>query len=355
MVPTFGISDWLSSGALSVWISGRAKRMKSATSPSSRPWRDPDLGRRRVTEDVDQAAGVPDQPDLEDRDGEDRDDGPGHDPPGRAQVLGEERPEPVGRRVRFGIGRVGVDEQLEEAEHGSKPRESGRRRSGPSGPVRADHDRAGIRTFSIKRLLRGSGGFLAQNARGLSPPGRPCRCAAPAGQSRPGGRRGPGRRGTGGDGPATVDGRGAQGARRGVVRGAARPDLRRLRGDRGRAGRRAVRRPAARPLRAQGDAAGGRGGRRRRGDGGDARGAGLREGGGQRLDGLRAARRAGAAEPDGAQGDPRARRRSAVLGERDQPRRAHALAADPGGAHEHPDVLDAARLRGSAAGPTSTR
>ena len=39
MVPTFGISDWLSRSALSVWISGRANRMKSATSPSSSPWR----------------------------------------------------------------------------------------------------------------------------------------------------------------------------------------------------------------------------------------------------------------------------------------------------------------------------
>ena len=39
----------------------------------------------------------------------------------------------------------------------------------------------------------------------------------------------------------------------------------------------------------------------------------------------------------------RARRRPALLGERNQPRRAHALAADPGRAHEHPHVLDAAR------------
>ena len=52
----------------------------------------------------------------------------------------------------------------------------------------------------------------------------------------------------------------------------------------------------------------------------------------------------GAAEPDRAQGDPGAGRGPAVLGERHQPRRAHALAADAGGAHEHADVLDARRL-----------
>ena len=72
MVPTFGISDWLSSAALSVWITGRANRMKSATSAELEPVADPDLGGRRVAEHVDEAAGVPDQRDLEHRDGEDR-------------------------------------------------------------------------------------------------------------------------------------------------------------------------------------------------------------------------------------------------------------------------------------------
>ena len=39
MVPTLGISDWLSSAALSVWTTGRTNRMKAATAASSTPCR----------------------------------------------------------------------------------------------------------------------------------------------------------------------------------------------------------------------------------------------------------------------------------------------------------------------------
>ncbi len=84
MVPTFGISDWLISAAASVWISGRANRMKPATSASSSPCRAQTSAGGVVAEHVDEAAGVPDQPDLDHRDREDREHGPGHDLAGRA-------------------------------------------------------------------------------------------------------------------------------------------------------------------------------------------------------------------------------------------------------------------------------
>ena len=56
------------------------------------------------------------------------------------------------------------------------------------------------------------------------------------------------------------------------------------------------------------------------------------------------ARRAGAAQPDRAARGAGPRRGPAVLGVGHQPRRPHALAADAGRAHEHPDVLDPGRL-----------
>ena len=37
MVPTFGINDWLSRSALTVWMIGRSSRMKSATAANSMP------------------------------------------------------------------------------------------------------------------------------------------------------------------------------------------------------------------------------------------------------------------------------------------------------------------------------
>ena len=81
----------------------------------------PDLGGRGGAEHVDDAASVGDEPDLDYRHGEDRDDGEGHHLAGGPQVGAEERPEPCGGHVALGIGRVGVDERLEEAEHGGSP------------------------------------------------------------------------------------------------------------------------------------------------------------------------------------------------------------------------------------------
>ena len=123
---------------------------------------------------------------------------------------------------------------------------------------------------------------------------------------------------------------------RGLVREPARPHLRRIREDRGRAfGPHAT---AGRPLRAQGVAARGRARRvRRRRHGADARPR-VREGGRQRLDRVRRV------QPEFRNQIPGAERGPALLRHGHLAGRAHALAPGAGGAHEHAPHRDHARL-----------
>ena len=322
MVPTFGISDWLSSAALSVWISGRATRMKSATSAELEPVPDPDLGRRRVAEHVDQPAGVPDQPDLE------------HARPRGPRATVQAMTRRAGRRYsrrngqsrsggvsRLGIGRIGVDERLEVAEHRGNLEagadEAGR--AARSGPITIERG-SGLSPSSASSGGRSTQARLSphgrNSARALSTPSRRSIArAAGAGAASAAGRAGvsprqaggrrrsPTGRGIGsrrsashGAGRATADAApGAEGARRWFEALRDR-DLRRLRGARGRAGRRAVRRRC----RPGGSSARRRGARRDGEDGGGGVMAvmrerpGVREGRRQRLDRPRPARRAGA-------------------------------------------------------------
>ena len=204
-----------------------------------------------------------------------------------------------------------------------------------SGPVRC----GGVPDDSHAAASSGVPAPSIQHLAAVSPRRRPGLPVAGAGHRR---RRAAHPRGGAKGGADGGDGRRQrEGPRLRLVRRAPRPRLRRLRGARGRPGRRALRRrsrPAASSARAT-----------RRDAGEDAGGgvmAVMREGrvfekvGRQRLDRPRHARRGGAAQPDRPPRDPRPRRRPALLGLGHQPRRAHALAADAGGAHEHPHVLD---------------
>jgi hypothetical protein len=129
----------------------------------------PDLGRGGVAEHVDDAAGVPDQPDLDDRDQEDRQHGPDHDPARRRQVVAQERPEPRRRRVGIRIGRVGVDERLEVAEHGSRPEAmEGTTRAERPGPGRSRSN--GNPDFLHQGLLEGCGRLNTAKDPGCHPP-----------------------------------------------------------------------------------------------------------------------------------------------------------------------------------------
>ncbi len=139
--------------------------------------------------------------------------------------------------------------------------------------------------------------------------------------------------------PDAGDARPTQGGGAAVVRGPARPDLRRIRAPGGRTFR-PPSRPAARPLRAQGLAARARPrrrGSRRRHHGRHARPR-VREGGGQRLDRVRRV------QPRVPQPDPGRRRGSALLRLGHLAGGTYALAQGAGHAHEHPPHRDHARL-----------
>ena len=76
-----------------------------------------DLGRAAPSQKIDQPPDIPDHPDLDH--GDDHLEDPGHDkdPPERAGIVDQERQQPPGRRVRFLIFDIGIDQVLEEPEH----------------------------------------------------------------------------------------------------------------------------------------------------------------------------------------------------------------------------------------------